>query len=300
MKRKFLRVGTAHSKNIRGFELLAQESEATIDVIDSLVNNFELGYYDLVWIPQGFYHSLQFPNAKRILYGPHNFVFPNEPWIYKIEPSFDRSVYTCLSQHVEKIWLQFSKILMPIKPLPFPVDVELFKPDNSEKTYDCFVYFKSRSKEDLQYIENILSCLNYTFKIFKYGHYKEEEYIDILKKSKFGIWLGAHESQGFALQEALSMNVPLIVCNVRSLNDEINAEGNNSYLEYKDTYNLSATSCPYFDERCGTILYELNNISTTIEYMKNSYMEFQPRNYILENLSPKVCYERLIESFNDL
>lgn len=295
---KFLRVGTAHTKNIRGFELLAQEANAELIVKNSLENNLELDEYDLVWIPQGFYHSLQFPNSKGILYGPQNFVFPNEPWTYKIEPSFNRSIYTCLSDYIQKIWIQFPKICLPVKPLPLPVDIELFKPSNLEKNIDCFIYFKNRSKEDLQYIENILNCLNYTYKVLQYGHYKEEEYIDILNKSKFGIWLGAHESQGFALQEALSMNVPLIVCNVKSLNDEINGEGKHSYLEYKDNYNLSATSCPYFDERCGLIIYHLNELVDAIAKINN--IIYNPREYVLEQLSPKVCYERLIDSFNEL
>jgi hypothetical protein len=254
----------------------------------------------LVWIPQGVYHSLQLPNVKHILYGPHNFVFPQTPWTYRIEPVFERSIYTCLSSHVQKIWEQFPQIVMPIKPLPFPVDVEKFKPESLEKIYDCFVYFKSRSKQNLQYIENILLSLNYNYKVLSYGNYKEEEYIDVLNKSKFGVWLGAHESQGFALQECLSMNVPLIVCNVKSLNDEINGEGNHSYMEYKDSYDLSATSCPYFDERCGTVLYDLNELPNSLENMKNNYTSYQSRNYILENLSPKVCYERIIRSFNEL
>jgi hypothetical protein len=42
---------------------------------------------------------------------------------------------------------------MPLKGIPFPVDIERFKPDNSEKEFDCFVYFKNRSKQDLNLIE---------------------------------------------------------------------------------------------------------------------------------------------------
>jgi hypothetical protein len=298
---KFLRVGSGHHKNDRGFELLAKEANATLEVIDR-IENINFNTYDLVWIPQGFYHSLQVPNAKRIIYGPHNFVFPKEPWTYTIEPVFERSIYTCLSEYVRKIWIQFPKLCIPIGALSFPVDIEKFNINNSikEKTYDCFIYFKSRSKSDLHLIETMLQCMNLTYTIIYYGKYNEEEYISILNKSKFGIWLGAHESQGFALQEALSMNVPLIVCNVTSLHDEINFDGNHSYTEYKGIYDLSATSCPYFDERCGIIVYDFNDLNKHIEHMKHNYATYESRNYILENLSPKVCYERIIKSFNEL
>lgn len=295
---KFLRVGTAHSKNEQGFELLAKEANATLEVIDR-IENINTDTYDLVWIPQGFYHSLQLPNVKHILYGPHNFVFPKEPWTYTIEPAFERSIYTCLSGWIQNIYSRMGTICMPVKPLPFPVDIEKFNMNN-EKTYDCFIYFKNRSKEDLQFIETIVQYMNLTYTVFKYGHYKEEDYINTVQKCRFGIWLGAHESQGFALQEALSMNVPLIVCNVTSLHDEINTEGNHSYIEYKGVYDLSATSCHYFDERCGIIVYDLHDLPNNIEHMKNNYTTYQSRNYILENLSPKVCYEQIIKSFNEL
>ena len=35
--------------------------------------------------------------------------------------------------------------------------------------------------------------------------------IKYIKKAKFGIVLGRHESHGFAIEEALSCNVPLLV-----------------------------------------------------------------------------------------
>jgi glycosyltransferase involved in cell wall biosynthesis len=294
---KFLRVGTGHTKNIRGFELLAIEANAELTIISN-IENINYDSYDLVWIPQGFFHSLQLPNAKRILYGPHNFVFPNEPWTYKIEPQFERSIYTCLSDWIQTLYSSVGTICMPVKPLPFPVDMERFKSDNLEKEFDCFIYLKSRSTQDLQLVETILQINNLKYTIVFCGKYKEEDYVSILNKCKFGIWLGAHESQGFALEEALSMNVPLIVCNIKSLNDEINTEGNHSYIEYKDKYDLSATSCPYWDERCGLVLYELKDLNEKLQLMKYNYFNYKPREYILENLSSSVCYERIISAFD--
>lgn len=296
---KFLRVGTGHFKNVRAFELLAEETKAELEVLNDM-EDINYNSYDLVWIPQGIYHSLQLPNAKRILHGPHNFLFPNGLWICSVEPQFKRSIYTSLSDWVKNLYNSVGTICMPLKPIPFPVDVERFKPYNLEKEFDCFIYFKNRSKQELQLIETILQINSLKYTIVFCGNYKEEDYISILNKSKFGIWLGAHESQGFALEEALSTNVPLIVCNVKSLNDEINSKGEHSYLEYKDKYNMSATSCPYFDDRCGLVIYDLNELNKTIEHMKDNYTTYQPRNYILETLSPKACYDRIIESFNEL
>jgi hypothetical protein len=63
------------------------------------------------------------------------------------------------------------------------------------------------------------------YKIFNYlQRYNEAEYLTYLQSCKYGIWIDAHESQGFALEEALSCNVPLLVWNVSSLNREENSD----------------------------------------------------------------------------
>ena len=41
-----------------------------------------------------------------------------------------------------------------------------------------------------------------------------------MQKAKYGIILDAHESQGFAIEEALSCNVPLLVWNTKFMSQE--------------------------------------------------------------------------------
>jgi len=283
---RFLQIGKAHIKNEIGFNLIAKEANA---IIDKEYNPNIL--YDLVWIPTGFYHSSQIPNAKKLLFGPHNFVFPNEPWTLDIR--FENSTYTCLSPWVKELYSNFKPLCMPVKAIPFPVEIERFKPDNTDKTLNCFVYYKGRDKKIYNYINQYLEENNISFVNIICGKYKEEEYIEILQKVKFGIWVGCHESQGFALEEALSMNVPLLVLNVKTIHDEVNSEGSHSYIEYKDNYDLKATSISYWDERCGEVIYDLNELKPTLEKIQTR--SYNPREFILENLSPKVCYERLLQ-----
>ena len=291
---RFLKVGKAHHKNEIGFKLMAKEINA--DIIESEDKNIWKETFDLTWIPQGFYHSLEFPNSKRILYGPHNFTLPNEPWIYTFEPQFTNSIYTSLSPWINELYSKYSKLCMPIKPLPFPVDIEYFKPNEPKiYEYDCFIYFKNRKREYLNYIESLLEEKKIKYTTIMCGKYKEEEYIEILKKVKFGIWIGCHESQGFAFQEALSMNVPLLVYDVTSLHDEINSYGESSYKDYKET--LEATTCSYWDERCGIRFTELKGLETPLKEMKEKYETFKPREYILENLSPEKCIKNLLNNF---
>ena len=228
-----------------------------------------------------------------MLFRSHNFVFPTYPWVDN-NIQFERSIYTCLSAYNKKIYNQFGTFCMRVEPLPFPVDVEKFSPKIKSILYDCFVYFKGRDKKLLDVFENLLQNKHITYKVLVYGSYIEEDYITLLSQVKFGIWIGSHESQGFALQEALSMDVPLLIYNVKSLNDEVNSYGEHSYMD-KSHYDLSATSCPYWDKRCGVIFYEIEDFEEALETIRST--KYNPRDFILETLSPKVCYERLLSYY---
>ena len=88
-----------------------------------------------------------------------------------------------------------------------------------------------------------------------------------------------HESQGFALEEALSCNVPLLVWNVKSMNQE-----------YASNYNdISATTIPYWDDRCGEYFYQKDEFEITFLKFIQKLDNYKPREYIVENLSIAKC-----------
>jgi glycosyltransferase involved in cell wall biosynthesis len=131
-----------------------------------------------------------------------------------------------------------------------------------------------------------LKSKNIEFEIFDYvSRYSEEKYLDYLQNSKYGIWLDAHESQGFALEEALSCNVPLLVWNITSMNQE-----------YRSSYsNIPATTIPYWDARCGEYFYTSSELEETFNNFLSKIDTYKPREYILENLSIDVCEKNLLD-----
>ena len=136
--------------------------------------------------------------------------------------------------------------IIPLKVFYFPVNTKKFKPMENIKKEKVFIYFKRRKQEELTFLKKFLHNKNIEFKVFDYvKRYKEEDYLKYLQESKYGIILDAHESQGFAIEEALSCDVPLLVWNVTSMNQE---EG----INYPD---IPATSIPYWDNRCGESFY---------------------------------------------
>ena len=106
-----------------------------------------------------------------------------------------------------------------------------------------------------------------------------------MQNAKYGIIIDAHESQGFAIEEALSCNVPLLVWNVSFMSHE---HGSN----YP---NIPCSSIAYWDERCGEFFYTAKEFETTYNKLITKLETYRPREYIMENLSPQKCGERFIE-----
>ncbi len=254
------------------------------------VNDINIDMIDIVFSPSEPIDVSKYPNVK-FIFGPHFSVFPNESLnIIK----GNNSVYNLLSDWVINIWKSYpiTNDINFVK-LPFGVDTNRFIDNkNIGERNKILVYFKNRNPNHLQFIVDYLNFKGLEFRIFSYDHkYDENDYINYLQDTKYFICIDRHESQGFALQEALSCNVPLLVWNVKSMADEY---GSNYSSEHK------ATCVPYWDDRCGEIFYEENEFEKTFEKYINNINNYKPREYILENLSFDVCENRFIDFVKNL
>lgn len=282
-----------HFKNLHGFKLMCESINAELVISDNINNITD--YWDIVFIPSLFINPEYFKNTKHILYGPHAFLFPHGNWK---NYNFDnRSKYIQPSEWAKNFVNELGGINLPIIISPFAVDTEKFKPQNNIKDLDCIFYSKNRSKEDEDYIESILISKNLSYEKFSYKtKYEEEDYIKGIDRCKFAIFLDSTESQGFAIEECLSKNVPVLVFGATSMFDEIDSFGKQVYQEYLGRYKLEGTTVPYWDERCGIVFTKKEEYVENLEKIMATYESFSPREYILENLSPKVCMERLLNN----
>lgn len=170
--------------------------------------------------------------------------------------------------------------------LPFPVEVEKFQPSEKKKRF--FIYVKHVHSSRFHAVMDMMKrhpilFQDYEFRVFTYGSYQENEYLEYIQSSQFGIWIGSHESQGFALEEALSCNCPLFVYNVISMKDECLQD---TIYPWKHVeMDLPATSASYFDETCGTIYYEGESIDDKIVFFMNSLHHYTPREFVLRHLT---------------
>jgi len=227
---------------------------------------------------------------KPVVYGPHFSIFPD---IRMRELRNKKCVYIQPSQWVSKFWSQSPLCEgVNIFSVPFGVDTDKFSPSNVNKERNnVLVYVKRRKPEEIRFVVEFLRERNIPFKIFNYLlGYNEEEYLEYLKTCKFAIWLSAHESQGFALEETLSCDVPILVWNVRLLSQEYGSR-------YPD---IPATTVPYWDERCGEVFCIEEEFESTFEKFINKLEDYKPREYVMENLSFEKCEERLLKVIRNI
>ena len=281
---RILIIDQLHHKNRIGIELLFQYMKIDyvfahdISKIDST--------FDIIYSPSNAIDTSKYP-THRFIFGPHFSVFPDNK-LKAIKNTNENSVYIQPSEWCVDLWKGLGVTqFIPIQFFPFPVDVDTFSPNSlGNKREKVFIYFKRRRQDELSFLMHFLKNRQIEFEIFNYvARYDETHYLEFLRHANFGIVLGAHESQGFAVEEALSCDVPLLVWNVRSLNQEVGC----NYA------NLPATTIGYWDERCGEYFYEAKELEKTFELFMGKLQTYRPREFILEQLSVEPCAKRFME-----
>jgi len=228
---------------------------------------------DYIYSPGKYIDPRKYPN-KKFIFGP-SFNFSKQ---YDFKNTTN-ALYLQPSQQSIDIRKSLGFNDLPFVAYPVGIDTEEFKPSKCEKNI-VFIYYKDRDPNLLIFMKQMLKEMHIEFVIITYGKYKEEEYKKILNKSKYGIWIGRQESQGIALQEALSFNVPLLVWNVSKRGDEYPLP-----KEKEQVSEMFATTIPYWDDRCGRVFYNKLDFKNIFNKFLNELKEFKPRNFILEELN---------------
>jgi hypothetical protein len=229
------------------------------------------------------HNILHSKNISELIIGPNICVLPKEDNVVLAQKYKKFIVPSQWTYDLYSRWIDVSKLAI----WPAGIQTEKFIPANNDinKKYDCLIYFKRRSEEDLQFVVSTLNRLNKTYKIIKYNEYDENEFINTIHLSKIGIVIDKAESQGIAIEEMMSCNLPLLVWDIQSWSDQ------------GPENECAATSVPYWDNMCGIKFFNKEELESNIINITNNI--YTPRKFILNNLDINTSTQKLLKLLED-
>ncbi|EFC38921.1 predicted protein [Naegleria gruberi] len=161
---------------------------------------------------------------------------------------------------------------------PTPINTKIWspKPKQEPPSMDGVLYIKNCGQGAPETVKSLTESLlknnayfsNSTLHFFGYGGYTEPQYWKLLReKARFAVVCVSTETQGIALEEMMSMNIPLFIL----------WDKGNSYREAD-----SPTSVPYFSEGKTGVISKFSEMPTTFpDFLKKvETNQFQPRQYV--------------------
>lgn len=226
---------------------------------------------------------------KKLLAGPNLVVLPSENKDLICSKYID--TYLVNSEWTKKMYVKDAPELKnKIAIWPAGVDTNYWRPGKKKKDF-VLVYIKSTAKKIVKETVNLLKENNFVVKTIKYNEYRPDEYLRFLQKSKFAVFFSGSESQGIALFEAWSCNVPTLVWDkgyvVISLSEKEKGE------------RVPASSAPYLTEKTGLFFKNISEFKTVLEKFRKKLEKefFQPRNYVINNYTDILSAKILLKIF---
>lgn len=294
---KLLFHAPGHHKNAESIKAMCAARNIDLEFTNDDSRVF-VGDYDILVLNSRFISPDALPPHVKVIYGPQHWIFPEGSLLGPRRADLEgRCVYNSLcnwnKQGFETEW---PSMMMACEPFPYGIDTARCAPDpTTEKTLDCVVYFKDRDPAIYDQVERALKAKGLKYTVFRYGSYQDADYVAALKKARFMVVVGRHESQGFAIQEAMARDIPLLVLDVNSMHEEY-AHGRfvYSYLPDKKLY---ASAVPYWSDDCGIRIFKTDHFAFALETLRTSLETFAPRKFIEDNLTPAHCMDNILKYF---
>jgi len=164
----------------------------------------------------------------------------------------------------------------------WPVGIEEF--DNiREPNYDCLIYFKRRDQSELDAVKKFLVNNGLSYRMVEYGTYGEDGFKQLVNSAKFCFLINGTESQGIAVQEIMSMGVPIIAWDIKE------------WLDQGEAYRVPATSIPYWDDRCGEVFFNIDDLEVTFSKFYATLDKYDPKAFVKDTLSFECSVKTLLD-----
>lgn len=223
---------------------------------------------------------------RRLVAGPNLVVLPSDAPELMSAPEIDLMLVN--SPWTHDLYVDEMPALLGRTAIwPAGIDAEFWKPAPSAATRkDVLIYVKSvRCQELIGRCRDILDQERIVHRTIEYGHYSPHEYRQALASSAFAVFFSDFESQGLALAEAWSMDVPTLVWDP-------------GYFEfYHSTARAkgwATSSSPYLTRKTGERFSTPVEMESKIAALLTQPRAFAPRSWVLGSLTEEICAQHLL------
>jgi hypothetical protein len=170
---------------------------------------------------------------------------------------------------------------------PCGVDTEVWKPSGAREKPCAVVYWKSGDEAFCERVEAIVRRCGLEPQRLRSRHgehamFKPEDYRRLLDRSVLGVFLSTFETQGLALAEAWSMDVPTLAWD---------PQGD---AEWRGRHFHSRSSAPYLTPETGRLWRTLDELESELRSVLGDRSAFHPRAWVLANMTDAICATSLM------
>lgn len=228
-------------------------------------------------------HWKQSGRIRYLLAGPNLLVFPSEHADLIAAPEVD----VCLTpaQWVCEMYVDDCPELRGrCVAWPAGVDTSYWTPSPRAGESTKALIFDKQAKGPVGPISAYIPVLDrrgYQVEVITYGKYLPDEYLRMLRRSCLMVGFVTSESQGLAWAEAWSTDVPTLL-----------------WFQDHDTYQgrtFASSTAPYLLAKTGLFFSSLVEFEMVLTQWESTRQEFQPRQWVLENMSDEVCARQLCD-----
>jgi len=219
---------------------------------------------------------------KKFFAGPNIVIFSSDHDSILASPEIDAVITP--SSYVDDLYIEDNPSLRGrIFSWPAGVDTDFWAPNPAIRR-DRILIFEKQNKGPVGPVEpysTYLRGLAWNVDVIRYGSFRHQQYRDLLQHACLMLGFVTDESQGIAWSEAWASDVPTMI-----------------WRNTSNVYNGRRYRCstaPYLCDENGLFFDDLEHFKHQFAYWESHRALFEPRAWVLANMSDEVCARQLYE-----
>lgn len=228
--------------------------------------------------------------VEYLVAGPVNALFADENDRVLFLPEIDRLIIA--SDWVKTFYRDAPDLLAKSQVCPCGVDAEFWKPRSTRARRTAVVYWKSGDAAFCEQVEGIVRGCGLEPRRVQSGagehaHFTPAQLRGLFDEAAVAVFLSAFETQGLALAEAWSMDVPTLAWDPRGI------------ASWRGRSFQSGSSAPYLTAATGRLWRSIDELEPLLRDALAARESFRPRQWVLEHMTDAICSAALYTIVRD-